>query len=181
MAWSSPMTAVAGSAYTATQFNANVRDNLNQTGPALATAAGRFLVTSGANSLAERVITQDEDNTTGTTTSSSFTDLSGTDVGPLVTVTTGTMALVWFAAQMENASAGTVTQAAPAISGATTQAADASIDVYNDGLGAGQAQRSGVTHLFTGLTAGSNTWTLKYRVGASTGTFYDRSIGVLAL
>jgi hypothetical protein len=181
MAWSTPLTAVANSALTAAQWNASVRDNLLETGPAKATVAGRLLVTAGANSLVERVVTQSTNNASGTTTSSSFTDLSGTTVGPAVTAVTGTSALIWFSAQMQCAAAGTVTQVAVAVSGATTQAADNTIDIYTDGLGAGQAQRNSVIHLFTGLTAGTNTFTMKYRVGASTGTFYDRSIGILAL
>lgn len=175
------MTATANSAFTAAQFNTHVRDNLLETAPAKATTAGRLVVTAGANSLVERVITQSTNNNTGTTTSSSFTDLSGTTAGPSVTATTGTKALVWFSCQMQNAAAGTVTQCAVAVSGATTLSADSSIDIYSDGLGAGQAQRSGVVHLFENLTAGSNTFMLKYRVGASTGSFYDRSIGVMAL
>lgn len=181
MAWSTPLTAVANSALTAAQWNASVRDNLLETGPAKATVAGRLLVTAGANSLVERVVTQTTQNASGSTTSSSFTDLSGTTVGPSVTAVTGTKALIWFSSQMQCSVAGAVTQVAVAISGATTAAADNTIDIYTDGLGAGQAMRSSVVHLFENLTAGSNTFTLKYRTGAGTGTFYDRSIGILAL
>lgn len=179
MAWTTPLTAVANSALTAAQWNASVRDNLLETAPAKATVAGRLMVTTGANSIAEREITQSNVTTSQTTSSTSFTDLA--TVGPQVTVTTGTRALVWFSAQMSNSQVNTIVAAAVAVSGATTLAADATKDLYWDGMPAGQAQRASVVELLTGLTAGVNTFTLKYRVGGATGTFYDRSIGVLAL
>lgn len=179
MAWTTPMTAVANSAFTAAQFNTHVRDNLLETGPAKATAAGRLLVTTGANALAERVITQASVVTTQTTSSTSFTDLA--TVGPRVTVTTGTRALVWFSAQMSNSQVNTICAASVAVSGATTLSADTTRDLYIDGLPAGQALRSSTVELFDTLTPGSNTFTLQYRVGGATGQFYDRSIGVLAL
>lgn len=179
MAWSTPLTAVANSALTAAQWNASVRDNLLETAPAKATVAGRVIVTSASNAIAERQVTQSNIVTSQSTSSTSFTDL--TTVGPSVTVTTGTSALVWFAAQMQNSGTNAVTQCAVAISGATTQSPDATTDLYIDGLGAGQAIRASTVHLFTGLTPGSNTFKLQYRVGSGTGTFYDRSIGVLAL
>lgn len=179
MAWTTPMTAVANSAFTAAQFNTHVRDNLLETGPAKATTAGRLLVTTGANSLAERVIMQANNTNLQTTTSTSFTDLA--TIGPRVTVTTGTRALVWFSAQMSNSQVNTICAAAVAVTGATTLAADNTKDLYIDGLPAGQALRSSAVELFDSLTPGSNTFTLQYRVGGAIGTFYDRSIGVIAL
>jgi hypothetical protein len=178
MAWTTPMTAVANSAFTAAQFNTHVRDNLLETAPAKATIAGRIMVTTGANAIAERQVTQSDIATGQTTTSSSFTDLA--TVGPSVTVTTGTKAFVWFGAQMSNTAANVVMQIAVNISGATTQAPDTTADLYFDGLAAGNAFRATTCHLFTNLTAGSNTFKLQYRVGAGTGTFYDRSLGVIA-
>jgi hypothetical protein len=173
------MTATANSAFTAAQFNTHVRDNLLETGPAKATTAGRLLVTTGANSLAERVITQAVNVNSQTTTSTSFTDLA--TVGPRVTVTTGTRALVWFSAQMSNSQVNTICAAAVAVTGATSLSADNTKDLYIDGLPSGQALRSTTVELFDTLTPGSNTFTLQYRVGGGTGTFYDRAIGVIAL
>lgn len=179
MAWTTPPTATANSPLTSAMWNAGVRDNLNETAPAKATTAGRLIVTTGANAVTERQVSQANIATSQTTSSTSFTDL--TTVGPSVTVTTGTSALVWFAAQMQNSGTNAVTQCAVAVSGATTVSPDTGADLYIDGLGAGQAIRASTVHLFTGLTAGSNTFKLQYRVGSGTGTFYDRSIGVLAL
>lgn len=154
-------------------------DNLNETAPAKATVAGRVIVTTGTNSVAERQVEQAIITTQQTTTSSSFTDL--TTPGPTVTVTTGTKALVWFAAQMSNSVSSTVTQCAVAVSGASSVAASQTDDLYNDGLAAGNANRASVVHMFTGLTPGSNTFKLQYRVNTGTGTFYDRTLGVMAL
>lgn len=154
-------------------------DNLNETAPAKATVAGRVIVTTGANSVAEREVKQSIITTQQTTTSSSFTDLA--TPGPTVTVTTGTRALVWFAAQMANSLANTVTQCSVAVSGATTIAASQTDDLYNDGLGANNANRASVMHLFDALTPGVNTFKLQYRVNTGTGTFYDRTLGVMAL
>ncbi|MFB4312945.1 hypothetical protein [Actinomadura sp. 21ATH] len=173
------MTAVAGAAYTAAQYNQNTRDNLMETGPAKATAAGRLLVTGGANSLVEREITQQNVATSQTTGSTSFTDL--TTVGPVSTAATGPIALVWFAAQMSNSGATAVTQCAVDVSGATTRAPETTADLYIDGLGANQAIRASTVHLFSGLTPGTQSFKLQYRVGSGTGTFYDRSVGVMAL
>jgi hypothetical protein len=44
------------------------------------------------------------------------------------------------------------------------------------GSGAVVSMGSSRLVLLTGLTAGSNTFTLKYRVGGGTGNFYDRDI-----
>ena len=59
MAWSAPMTAVSGSVLTAAQFNTYVRDNLNETAPAKATAAGQIFVSTAANAIAARLVNAD--------------------------------------------------------------------------------------------------------------------------
>lgn len=179
MAWTTPMTATANSALTAAQWNTHVRDNLLETAPAIASAAGRLIVTDGANSIAERVIDQQIITTSQTTTSSAFTDLA--TPGPTVTVTTGTKALVFASCQMSNSQSNSVTQMSVAVSGSTTIAASQSDDLYNDGLGAGNANRGTVAILFDTLNAGSNTFKMQYRVNAGTGTFYDRTLIVMAL
>jgi hypothetical protein len=51
MAWTAPMTAVSGAAFTAAQFNTHVRDNLLETGPAKVTGSNQFLISNGPNSL----------------------------------------------------------------------------------------------------------------------------------
>lgn len=113
------------------------------------------------------------------TTSTSFTDLS--TVGPSVTVTTGTKALVMWSCVVDNNSADRGTYTSFAVSGATTLAATAD---YQTDLTGSSANRPYITVarsvLLTGLTAGSNTFTVKYATEASTtGNFSKRYIAVV--
>lgn len=171
------MTAVAGSVFTAAQFNQSVRDNLNETFPAKATAAGQWAVSTAANAIAARSITFGQVTTSEATTSTSFVDL--TTPGPAVTVTTGAQALVDLYAAIVNASTGASLMAV-AVSGATTVAA---VDRSSVGgqVGTPAGFRVGNLFMLTGLTPGSNTFTAKYRVTSSTGTFSDRGLLVMAL
>ena len=117
-------------------------------------------------------------NTNQTTTSGTYTDLA--TVGPAVTLTTGTEALVFIGAMQRN-DGGNGNYTGVAVSGASTiAAADAdALYMYLDL----SEQRAGGAYVakITGLTPGSNTFTLKYRVQGNTGYWYHRSIMVLAL
>ena len=179
MAWTAPMTAVAGVIWTSAQFNAHVRDNLLETMPGKATATGRMYVTNGNNSIAERVPTEGTVATSQTTTSTTYTDLA--TVGPTVTVSTGTTAIVWFNCQMENSSSDAETSVSVALTSGSTIAASDDWRLLQSGVAAGSTNRLGMVHRFTGLTVGSNAFTMKYRVSGGTGTFQRRSIIVLPL
>lgn len=174
MVWSPPMTAVAGAVFTAAQFNQFVRDNLNETAPAKATAAGGYMVTNGLNSIVERFPAFAEITASETTVSTSFVDL--TTPGPAVTINTGTTAVVIVSGSIMNSGAGAFSLMSPEVSGATSIAADAARS-FNTALTT-FTQASWV-HTFTTLTAGSNTFTMKYAVTANTGTFRRRRITVL--
>lgn len=178
MTWTAPMTAVANSVFTAAQFNTYVRDNLNETAPAKASAAGQIFVATAANAIAARTPSTAGGPGAGeTTTSTSYTDL--TTSGPAVTVTTGTSALVIIAARMTNTTSGSECAASYEVSGATTSAAsDARALAFNASSGSPNL-RASAAYLHTGLTAGSNTFTMKYRVSAGTGTFTYRNITVI--
>ncbi len=114
------------------------------------------------------------------TTSSSYTDLS--TPGPAVTLTTGTKALVIVTCFMQqNSSSGAYGFMSFAVSGASSVSATDTKAVYNrmvyspdDGM------RASAVTLLTGLTAGSNTFTAKYKAsGAGTPSFNNRSIVVI--
>jgi hypothetical protein len=114
--------------------------------------------------------------TSQNTTSTSYTDL-GTVVS--TTLTTGTKALVIHGARFYNNTSDAEAQQSFAVSGATTVAADVKNSIN-------QASTYPITFfgfsravLLTGLTAGSNTFTLKYKVDAGTGTFLERNILVI--
>lgn len=116
--------------------------------------------------------------TSQTTTSTSYTDLA--TAGPSVTLTTGTSAIVWIHCSTLNNS-GVQNNIAVAVSGATTvAAADGNSIKFTGATGTLQAAQAFAIKL-TGLTAGSNTFTLKYKVSAGTGTFENRTITVQAL
>lgn len=173
------MTAVAGATFTAAQFNQYVRDNLNQTAPALATTASQLFVSTGANAIATRTPSQASVTTTQTTTSSTYTDLA--TVGPAVTVTCGTIAIVLWAAAMANNVSNSETACSVAVSGASSVAASDTWQASADGNAASNYSRTSSFHVFTGLTAGSNTFTMKYRRGSNTASFQWREIAVIPL
>lgn len=177
MAWTAPMTAVSGSVYTAAQFNTFVRDNLNETAPAKATTAGGYFVTTSLNEITERVGARQTVVTSETTTSTSYTDLA--TVGPTVTVTTGPLALVLWGAQMTNNTANASSRTSVEVSGASTSAADDVRGLAFDPVSAGGVFQASHAVFYDDLTPGSNTFTLKYRVGAGTGTFSRRRLIVL--
>lgn len=109
------------------------------------------------------------------TTSTSFTDLA--TPGPAVTVTTGTKALVIVTGHSYNSASSNTNDMGFAVSGATTLAAS---DTRR--LRTSDATKFGsAAWIVTGLTAGSNTFTAKFKVNGGTGTFQDRSIHVIDL
>ena len=115
--------------------------------------------------------------TSQSTSSVTYTDLA--TAGPAVTLTTGTKVLVFTNTEVSTA-AGRYVFADFAISGATTRAAsdDTCIKMGTDADS--MQTRNGVANLMT-VTAGSNTFTMKYRVNAGTNSFLNRSIVVVAL
>lgn len=178
MAWTAPMTAVANAVFTAAQFNTNVRDNLLETMPGKATAAGRFFVSTAPNSIEERVSASAEVLTSQTTTTTTYTDLATS--GPAVTVTTGSNALVFIHAQLQSNSATDEARMSYAVSGATTSAATDARAMYTD-VAASNENCFGSFQWHSGLTPGSNTFTAKYRStnAATTATFLRRRIVVI--
>jgi hypothetical protein len=120
--------------------------------------------------------------TSQTTTSSSYTDLA--TAGPAVTVTTGTKALVIVTANMNCNSINDRPHMSFEVSGATTiavsdtNAAIANVYINSSTRGFRFSAATVVT-----LTAGSNTFTSKYKgdAGGATFTFLDREIFVVNL
>lgn len=144
---------------------------------AVATAAGRIIVTSAPNTVAQRQVVQDIVDDGEDTTSTSYTNLATN--GPVVTVTTGVKALIFLNSAVANAASNN-TYASYEVTGATTSAAIDGRAIVMDGA-SGKDDRIGVTNMFDGLTPGSNTFRMRYRVSASTGTYTKRSIVVMAL
>ena len=177
MAWSAPMTAVSGSVFTAAQFNTYVRDNLNETAPAKATAAGQIFVSTAASAIAARTVNADFIATQETTTSTSYTDLATS--GPSVTATTSASAIVAIYCN-QSTSGGTAAWMSYAISGATSAASDDNRAVQLQSTG---GQRCGGTFFHSSiLNPGTNTFKAEYRVSTSgTGTFSVRRLMVIPM
>jgi len=102
------------------------------------------------------------DNTTGTRTNVAYGDLGGSSVGPVVSLLTGTRALVYVQADFNASGGSEIVCVSFAISGATTVAA-ADTDALRMRAAAGTIMSFGGTFPVTGLTPGTNTFTMKYR------------------
>ena len=171
------MTASSGSVFTAAQFNTYVRDNLNETAPAKATAAGQIFVSTAANSIAARLVNADLVTTDETTASTSYTNLATN--GPAVTATTSASCIVAIYAGLYNTS-GTAAWMSYGITGATTNAENDNRAIMLQATG-GQCIGGTFFHSLI-LTAGSNVFTAKYRVSTSgTGHFSNRRLMVIPM
>jgi len=179
MVWTPPLTAIAGSVLTAAEWNTSVRDNLNETAPAKATQAATLFVGTGVNSIVERLPVEDAIVTQETTTSTTPDDLA--TVGPTVTATTSTNAIIFLRSGLQNSIAGATTIAGYETSGATTLAANLARAISSDGLDANSRIRVGTTIFTDDLTPGSNTFQMKYWVSGGTGTYIHRQISVIPL
>lgn len=179
MAWTAPMTAVANATFTAAQFNTHVRDNLNETAPAKATAVNQFFVATAANAIAARRAENATVATTETTSSTSYTDLATS--GPAVTATTGTAAVVVLTADVANSTVNAGGYMSVDVSGATTIAGNdiRALRLVSD-VASNRNRASAMARVT--VTAGSNTFTAKYKTtGSGTATFRDRDILVIPL
>lgn len=179
MAWTTPMTAVANSTFTAAQFNTYVRDNLNMTAPALASTSGQVPVSTGANSITMRSVLSNVVTTSQSTSSLSYVNLA--TVGPTVTVNTGTQAIVWIQCSMSTDTTNSTALASVTVSGASAISGDDSFGVTLDGVPATNLLRYCSAHFFNTLVPGSNVFTMVYKVGSNTGTFANRELIVFPL
>ena len=118
-------------------------------------------------------------STSQSTSSTSYTDL--TTAGPTVTATTGTTAIIVFGCQYDdNDNAGNNGFMSVAVSGASTVAASDTWAAFgSQGLNIENCSNG---YLLTGLTAGSNTFTAKYKKsgGTTTANFQKRWLMVIA-
>lgn len=118
--------------------------------------------------------------TSETTTSTSYTDLA-TVQATTVTVGANGLALVAISSTMSNSNTEVSVWASFAMSGANTLAAADANGITHRQTTATSQTRVGMTKLFTGLTPGSTTFTMKFKTIANTGTWLDRNITVIPL
>lgn len=160
---------------------------LNETAPGVATAAGKLIVTDGANSVAERTPTPDSDlvNVASFTNTVylSLANVSGGTSLPgevSVTVTTGTNAIVFYRAYIENNTSHEETLLSFSVSTATTLGASDTRAVSHEGA-AGSTTRVGSFTFLSALNAGTNLFTLQARVSAGTGEIRHAELFVIPL
>lgn len=117
--------------------------------------------------------------TAQTTTSTSFTDLATTTDTVTATIGANGLALVIISSRISNTDSAAGGFVGFAASGTNTIAvSDANSLNMRTSTGAPDSQASW-TYLATGLTPGSTTFKMKYRVTAGTGTFTNRRITVI--
>lgn len=117
-----------------------------------------------------------------TTSTASYADL--TTVGPSVTVTIGSSGKAWIAwsLAMSNNTAAAYCLSTYSASGANTiAAADANGVFQFPSSTAGFTFEGGYGKLLTGLTPGSTTFKIMYKVSGGTGTFTRRFLTVIPL
>jgi hypothetical protein len=149
---------------------------LDETAPAIATAPGRLIVTDGANSIVERLPITANVAASETTTSASWANL--TTHGPAVTVTCGAAARVFMTADCSNNTAGASCFVSVDVSGATTSSPSDAWSLLVTSPVAGNRFALTYQYHVTGLTPGSNTFTMQYHVSTGTGTFLRRFLSV---
>jgi hypothetical protein len=210
MAWTTPGTATAGEVLTAAFWNEQVRDNILMGNPVFTNEAARDAVitapvegqrvyltaptipaASAQTTIAPTGVTTVYNGsvwvcvtpvgafsaTTGTTTSTSFTPTLTGGTTTSVTLVTGTTALVSFGASISNTGNNYSTMSI-AVSGAGTVAAN---DEWSISFYGTVGQGLGRTTIITGLTAGTNTFTLQHKVTAGTGNFLLRNLSVTGI
>lgn len=119
------------------------------------------------------------DTTSRTSTTTSYTTLTG---APAVTVSTGTKALITVTAELSSSVAG-YARAGVVVSGASTIAAAAtkSATSYFGASTLGNNITVSYTYMETGLTAGSNTFTMQVISPGSTLTIVNKSLTVVGI
>lgn len=125
-------------------------------------------------------------STSQTTTSTSYADLATATDTVTVTVGANGLALVNIASFIANNTANAKCYVGIAISGASTFAASDAYSLEFQCYAANAEERQAGSFLYTGLTPGSTTFKMKYKVatgggGSGTGTFADRRITVVPL
>lgn len=179
MAWTTPITAVSNAVLTAAQWNASVRDNLNEGAPAKATTSRQIFVATGVNSIAARLPAEQYIDTSESTTSTTFGNLATT--GPTIVATTGSGGIISISSQIQNNTVNSYGGMGYDVSGATTVAASDDRALFFMSATA-NALYCASNLMLQGLTTGSNTVTARYRAGTSgTATFQRRRVMVFPL
>jgi hypothetical protein len=170
-----PSTTLGDIEYRSSTADTNTRLGIGTTGQLLTVVGGvPAWAAAPASSPTSAVATTGGEQST---TSTSYTDLATTTA---VTLTTGTKALVIVTSYMFSGDNPCGMFMDYAVSGATTRAASDSTAFRTQRSSADVRVRASSVSRIT-VTAGSNTFTAKYKVSAGTGFISDREIFVMDL
>ena len=156
MAWTTPKTWVTGEPLTASDMNTHIRDNLDY-------------LKDQVND-APRDSYEVNESSDYTTTSTSFVDVDATNLSLTIT-TTGRDVLVGFFGSVHQGSGSQYVYFDVDVDGARNGGDDGLIFVRTEAGGNIYHQPSFVVRI-SGLSAGSHTFKLQWKVSASTGTLY---------
>ena len=141
-------------------------------------AKGRITSASNVTIAAGVVCNAANGSTNDSLSSLTYTTVAGDN--PAVTMTTGTSVTLWMSSMITKGSTGNTSYLSVAVSGSTTiAAADGNGTLYAMAIAGGWGELFRVVNI-TGLTAGSNTFTLNYKVDGGTWTLGNRGIAVCA-
>jgi hypothetical protein len=119
--------------------------------------------------------------TSESTTSATYADLATTTDQITVNIGNSGMAVLFLNSFLYNSTIGDYAFVAFAMTGANTASASDVKSMYYPEASGGFGMKMGTPFLLTGLSAGSTTFKMKYRVNAGTGTFQERFISVIPL
>jgi hypothetical protein len=171
-----PSTTLGDIEYRSSTANTNTRLGIGTTGQILTVSGGVpawSTPTSSAPASATATVAAEE-----TTSSVTYTDL--TTAGPAVTLTTGTKVLVILSSRINVATSGATAYMDFEVSGATSRSATDNTALQLRSTTAGIIPQMSIATRIT-ATAGSNTFTAKYRRNNDDGTFSNRQIIVIDL
>lgn len=178
MAWTSPKTFVANEVLSADELNIHLRDNLLEMAASKATNPGSMFITEDVNSIMELPVASAVVDESGDTSSATYVNID--QIGPQVTVTTGSYAAVWLFAYTYQ-TAGNAAAMSYDVSGATTIAASDSRSFLIQNA---SGQRISASLFHDDLNPGVNTFTAKYRMAGAApdrGVWAGRRLAVLPL
>ena len=164
--------------------NSNITDSRTSTGAAYLSDGAVQTIDIAAGAVTPSKLDLDPANTqvttSGTTASTSYTSTLSGSTAPAATVTIGSngILLVIWRAQSQNSGANN-NHTSVALSGANTVAASDNYCTLNQSTA--PVTGYGTSHMFTGLSTGSTTVTMNYRVSGGTGTFSNMEVIAIPL
>ena len=171
-----PSTTLGDIEYRSATANTNTRLGIGTTGQILTVSGGVPAWAAAPSS--SPASGQSRVDTSQSTTSGTY---AGLTTAQTVTLTTGTKVLVILSCNLSSNGNGPV-YASYAISGSTTRAASDNWAIYTATDDGGYNARIQVSYAsYQTVTAGSNTFTMQYRVNGGTGSFQNREIIVIDL